>query len=564
MKKFLIKAISVVGLALAPLLFSTAVRAAADTCTWTGLGTTDIFSDAANWSVCDNGNVPESGDTLVFPTSVDSDTTSGDDRMLTNDMVSMTFAGVQISGSYATGDTDYYRIGGNAFSVSGDIVGNAAGNQWPVLNIDVDLTATAPLAIEAVTSTGSLGIGANAVTLKESYFSGGLSGSGAVLIRRVDTPLSLGGGAASCGTADPSIPFGGDSSGYSGAVSVQDMLVSVTPRTNDLLRHASSVTLNANATLGLYTDNGSDMTFATPLTLNGGTLATSQPEEATGCNPADTINKVTITSAVTATQAVRVSLNKSDLILSGTVTGAEYITVMEGLPTNVSLTIGSIVTKSPLQTTTITGDQSGSSAYLSENQLTIISQGATYGGVTIAGGVLKGLGTIGSLSMSAGTVAPGLSPGCLTSGNLSYTGGSLEIEINGATVCTEYDQQIVNGTVDLGTATTLVISRLSSYRPNLNDTYVIINNDGTDAVTGTFAGLAQGATTVVDGVTYTISYTGGEDGNDVVLTVTAVDASVGAPNTGVVQIFKSGIILPLIAIAAAFGMVGLNLSKKTK
>src|SRR5262249_34827358 len=41
---------------------------------------------------------------------------------------------------------------------------------------------------------------------------------------------------------------------------------------------------------------------------------------------------------------------------------------------------------------------------------------------------------------------------------------------------------------------------------------------GTDAVVGTFAGLAQGATVLIGGRPFTISYTGG-DGNDVVLTV---------------------------------------------
>ena len=43
------------------------------------------------------------------------------------------------------------------------------------------------------------------------------------------------------------------------------------------------------------------------------------------------------------------------------------------------------------------------------------------------------------------------------------------------------------------------------------------SNDGSDAVSGTFAGLAQGATTDIGGNAFTISYVGG-DGNDVVLT----------------------------------------------
>jgi hypothetical protein len=55
-------------------------------------------------------------------------------------------------------------------------------------------------------------------------------------------------------------------------------------------------------------------------------------------------------------------------------------------------------------------------------------------------------------------------------------------------------------------------------------TFTIINNDGTDAVTGTFAGLAQGATFVVGGETFQINYKGG-DGNDVTLTCTKQSAA---------------------------------------
>jgi len=46
----------------------TSATAAADTCTWTGATDNDI-TDASNWTGCDNGNAPETGDTLVFPES---------------------------------------------------------------------------------------------------------------------------------------------------------------------------------------------------------------------------------------------------------------------------------------------------------------------------------------------------------------------------------------------------------------------------------------------------------------------------------------------------------------
>ena len=49
--------------------------------------------------------------------------------------------------------------------------------------------------------------------------------------------------------------------------------------------------------------------------------------------------------------------------------------------------------------------------------------------------------------------------------------------------------------------------------------FTIINNDGADAVSGTFNGLAEGGTITFNTVTLYITYTGG-DGNDVVLQLT--------------------------------------------
>jgi hypothetical protein len=51
-----------------------------------------------------------------------------------------------------------------------------------------------------------------------------------------------------------------------------------------------------------------------------------------------------------------------------------------------------------------------------------------------------------------------------------------------------------------------------------NTTFVIIDNDGTDAVSGTFAGLPNNATFFQSGYTWRVSYVGGT-GNDVTLTV---------------------------------------------
>jgi VCBS repeat-containing protein len=57
----------------------------------------------------------------------------------------------------------------------------------------------------------------------------------------------------------------------------------------------------------------------------------------------------------------------------------------------------------------------------------------------------------------------------------------------------------------------------AGYAPHLGDQLTLVDNDGTDAVVGTFAGLPEGAPMFLGGVLFRISYVGGT-GNDVVLT----------------------------------------------
>lgn len=111
------------------------------------------------------------------------------------------------------------------------------------------------------------------------------------------------------------------------------------------------------------------------------------------------------------------------------------------------------------------------------------------------------------------TLIPGNSPGCVTiNGNLTLNDmNTLEMEVDGTTACTLYDQVSVIGTVTLNGAT---LSLDLNYVPTLGDSCILISNDGTDPVTGLFA---QGYSIDVSGELFRINYAGG-DGNDVVLT----------------------------------------------
>ncbi len=167
----------------------------------------------------------------------------------------------------------------------------------------------------------------------------------------------------------------------------------------------------------------------------------------------------------------------------------------------------------------------------------------TEGNIVINGGTLKGNSDLlGTVTMSSGSVAPGNSPGCLGTGDLTYTGGNYVVELNGTVPCTGYDQVAVVGAVNLGTNTTLNIARLSSFAPEKNTSFAIILNDASDAVLGNFKDLVDGSTFTLDGYTYQINYNAG-DGNDVFLLVTDTPT---APDTGIGSVLSN----PLVALAA--------------
>src|SRR5207237_2303083 len=78
---------------------------------------------------------------------------------------------------------------------------------------------------------------------------------------------------------------------------------------------------------------------------------------------------------------------------------------------------------------------------------------------------------------------------------------------------TSYSQLSVQGAVALNNATLAVAL---GYTPALGDSFIIISNAGASAVSGAFSGLPEGTFFTNSGVSFRISYTGG-DGNDVVL-----------------------------------------------
>jgi hypothetical protein len=135
--------------------------------------------------------------------------------------------------------------------------------------------------------------------------------------------------------------------------------------------------------------------------------------------------------------------------------------------------------------------------------------------------------TGGTLSLQAGgTVQPLFTGTEITAATLTFTTGTkLRFAINGATADTHYSVLRVNGAVNL---TGAELELHGAYVPGVADDFTLIDNDGTEAIAGTFSGLAEGALVDLNGRSYAISYVGG-DGNDAVLspTITGFDVQRG-------------------------------------
>ena len=139
---------------------------------------------------------------------------------------------------------------------------------------------------------------------------------------------------------------------------------------------------------------------------------------------------------------------------------------------------------------------------ISTSSLTTVASGAT----------ISGSGTVGALTVSTGGfINPGNSPGTLdVDGDYSQL-GLYTAEINGLTAGTQHDQINVSGTVNI-TGGSLATMFTGTYAAN--DLLFILLNDSTDAITGNFSGLAQGATvTSYGGFDWQISYIADSTGN---------------------------------------------------
>lgn len=354
-----------------------------------------------------------------------------------------------------------YTIGGNGIALGTSIVMNISSVVTITVNLPISLGGA-----RTVTFTGS---GNSVIAL-----GGVISGTG---------PLTIAGSAAASNEAD----LNGNNT-YSAGTSLSELFLGVG---NNNAFGTGAVTTNATTTI-----NALGHTVANALSLQGCGKQNNAVINSNG----------TLTGPVTLTADTCIGGNGT-LTFTGPFSGNFQLRAPEN-------STGTIVA--------LNGNSPGFTGTLRPTIGTLFVNGsfpsatATFAG-NIGNAIVGGSGTIGGsvTVQSTNHLAPGNSPGILNTGNLDVQlGSTYDVEISGTTAGSGYDQSNVTGTVTLGGTLNVTMG----FVPGNGNQFTIINNDGADAVTGTFAGLAQNATFVVSGNTLSISYTGGS-GNDVVLTV---------------------------------------------
>lgn len=494
------------------------------------------FNTATNWNTnvdCSSGTqrVPQAGDNLVFDvTNLTANST------VTNDMTSLDVTDMTFTGT----NTSYYMytIAGNAITVDELVDGSST---YPTLTLD--LNAGGALTVNGMNlgdanNVGTFALGANDVTIDGSWVSDALSGSGNVTV--------------------PAYAYlGGTNTSWTGALTVQGAaIVNVVPGSTGA---SNAITVANGGQLSLCGFKGASV--ASPLTVGGTGQYGAAISDAGSCGMGgggtsfDSNASVNWTGAVTLTADTVVDGN-GEFKVSGPLSGNYTLTQKSGSGGKVTVASSANTSKTPngtqassVLTTTYSANQPSTPVYVANNNIAVVD--GTYGDTTVdSGGILKGSGKVGALDVNSGaTLAPGHSPGCLSSGNFTLA-GVYQAELGGTTACSGYDQMKVTGTVNV-TGGALDVSFYNGFTPKAGDTFTVIDNDGTDAVTGTFNNLAEGATFTVGKVVLKISYVGGT-GNDVVLTAQSVPTT---PDTGF-AVKSSNPLLPIgVAVLAAGSML---------
>jgi hypothetical protein len=186
----------------------------------------------------------------------------------------------------------------------------------------------------------------------------------------------------------------------------------------------------------------------------------------------------------------------------------------------------------------LNGDTLNPASAVTVNGELQLSNGASIGSMTVAASGVVGLFGGGTSSM-----------GSVTSASMA-SGSQFVLGMNSLT---NYGQLNSSGAVSIAGVT---LSTSWFFTSSSGNTFTIINKTSAGAVTGTFTGLAEGATFTSNGRTYQITYVGG-DGNDVVLTdvTPAPPTPTPTPPANPIPTTSSGGLAVFVLVLAGLGVL---------
>jgi uncharacterized delta-60 repeat protein len=380
--------------------------------------------------------------------------------------------------------------------------------------------------------------------------------------------LSLNGGAAS-GQTGALVNVSGTNT-YGGAVTVTSSSSisaasgSVLNLTGGLVKNGTVATLNGGGTINVNTVAISGASANSDLVIDGTTVNVDVASTYNGptfirnsgtlnANVTDALPTANGRTAVTfdGTGTSVLTLGAAQSVASLTSAGAATVTLgantlTVGTSTGSTSFAGSIggsggLTKDGASTLILSGSNGYTgSTLLSAGTLSVTGSIGSSSLTTINGGTLMGTGTVGAIQLnSAGAV--NLGTGTLSTGNIAITDGQLVFNVGSTS---SYGRLSTSGTVNLtngGSGAQLVLNAINGYTAQVGDTFTLITNDLTDAISGNFAGLTEGqriSNVLGSSLSGQITYVGGT-GNDVVLmvvspppTVTSVTPSSGSTAGG--------------------------------
>jgi autotransporter-associated beta strand protein len=435
----------------------------AATHTWTG-ATSASWSVATNWS---EGTAPAPGESnvvLVFPLGAARQTNTNNIAGLTVDSITV-----------ASASSPFYDISGNGLALNSALTfSNAGSGSYPQWSIPLTLGGNVQInnSGRMAEIRGAIDLGGHDLTfacINDIWNYGVISGSGRLIKASVGS-LFL----------DAANTYSGWTMANAGKLYLANGAA--------LGDTGVGTTLYATSTLGLW---GGTFTSAEPITFDGGGVKES--------------GEHTLSGAITLNANVDIDVANGPLTLSGPVGGTSGITKLGS--TGILFLAG-------------TSNYSGLTE-VEQGDLCVTGSITSDVVITGSGARLMGSGSVGAISFTAsGAVYPkvGGTPAVLTSngGFTGMFGATLVIDITPS----NYSRLVVNGPVNLNDIVLMQTLGSPASYPPYGQTYKLIENDGTDAVTGNFtsassyAGLAEGSMDSCWGLEFNITYAG-NTGNDV-------------------------------------------------